>query len=85
MKPGMSSTCQIITDRLDTAVFVPIQSVFEEEGKTFVYEGGGFDKKFIATGQRNADFIVVEEGLEPGQQVALRDPYSQLEAIGTVG
>ncbi|MFC1561379.1 efflux RND transporter periplasmic adaptor subunit [candidate division KSB1 bacterium] len=83
LKPGMSATCQIITDRIQDVTFVPLQSVFEEEGERYVYMGNDYRKTTIVTGQRNTDFVVVEEGLEAGQTVTLRNPFSQLEAIGT--
>jgi len=82
LKPGMSATCQIITDKISEATFIPLQSVFEEEGETFVYVGGDYKKTTIKTSERNTDFIVVTEGLEPGQNIALRNPFAQLEAIG---
>ncbi len=85
LKPGMSSTCQIITDKVTDVVFVPLQSVFEEEGETFVYlaDNGDYKRTVIQTDQKNSDFIIVSTGVEPGQFVALRDPYSALEELGT--
>lgn len=82
LKPGMSATCQIITDKIADATFVPLQSVFEEEGETFVYVGDGFKKTNVVTGERNTDFIVIKEGVLAGEEVALRDPFARLEAIG---
>ncbi|MCP4725050.1 MAG: HlyD family efflux transporter periplasmic adaptor subunit [bacterium] len=85
LKPGMSATCQVITDKMMDVTFVPIQSVFEEEGETFVYlaDNGGYNKTTVKTEQKNSDFIIVSEGLEQGQFVALRDPYSALQELGT--
>ncbi|KPK96156.1 hypothetical protein AMJ80_01620 [bacterium SM23_31] len=83
--PGMSATCTIITDRLQDAVYIPIQSVFEAENETFVYvkDGGTYKKSPIVTGVKNKDYVVIKKGLESGQIVALRDPYKKLQGIGT--
>ena len=85
LKPGMSATCKIITDRLEDVTFVPIQSVFEDaEGKTFVYvkSGLGYVKTDVKVGQKNSSFITIEEGLEAGQLVTLLDPTMTLLQIG---
>ena len=85
LKPGMSATCKIITERLENELFIPTQSVLEEENETFVYvqSGRGYSKTPIVVGEKNATFITVKEGLEPLQFVTLRDPYKALEEIGT--
>jgi len=83
LKPGMSATCQVITDRLEDAVFIPLQSVFEEEGETFVYLEKDYSKAPVVTGKRNTDFIVITEGLDQGQIITLRNPFYKLESIGT--
>ena len=82
--PGMSAACRIITDRLQDVVYIPIQSVIEVEDETFVYvkDGGTYKKSPIVTGVKNKDYIVIKEGLEPGQLVTLRDPYKKLQGIG---
>ena len=85
LKPGMSATCKIITDRLEDVTFVPIQSVFEDaEGNTFVYvkSGLGYVKTDVEVGQKNSSFITIEEGLEAGQLVTLLDPTMTLLQIG---
>ncbi|MFC1513649.1 efflux RND transporter periplasmic adaptor subunit [candidate division KSB1 bacterium] len=85
LKPGMSATCQIITDRIQDVVFVPIQSVFQTDEEPFVYvkDGSSYEKTVVVTGAKNNNYIVIEEGLEEGQEVTLRDPYSALEQLGT--
>ncbi|KPK92774.1 hypothetical protein AMJ80_06375 [bacterium SM23_31] len=84
LKPGMSATCRIITDRVPDAVYVPIQSVFEVENETYVYvkDGETYEKTPVVIGIKNNDYVVVEEGLEPGQLVTFRDPYKKLQDVG---
>ena len=33
-------------------------------------------------GQKNEDFVIIEEGLAPGDHVALRDPLQAADASG---
>ncbi len=84
LKPGMSATCTIVTDKVDNVVFVPLKSVIEEEGETYVYvaDNGDYKKTKVVAKQKNTDFIIIEEGLEAGQFVTLRDPNSKLLEIG---
>ena len=84
--PGMTATCRIITDRIPDVMQVPLTSVFaDENGNEFVYvkNGGSYDRTYVTIGAKNRDYIVIEDGLEVGQLVTLRDPYRPLEGIGT--
>ena len=87
LKPGMSSTVEIITEKIDSEKYVPIESVFEKEGKTIAYvvgsSGSSWNEREIKVGKTNNNYIVVEGGLEEGEKVALRDPTVQLEKFGT--
>ncbi len=83
LKPGMSATVEIITDRIPDAVFVPLEAVFEKEGKILVYLAGSYRPVEVEVGPKNDTAIVIKSGLEPGQRVCLRDPTLPLEEIGT--
>ncbi len=83
LKPGMSATVEIITDRIPDAVFVPLEAVFEKEGKTLVYLAGSYRPVEVEVGPKNDTAIVIQSGLQPGQRVCLRDPTLPLEEIGT--
>ncbi len=76
LRPGMTATVEIQVERKEKALFVPIQSVFEREGKRVVYvrEFGGFREREVVAGSANRDFVVIEKGLNPGDRVALSDP-----------
>ena len=76
LRPGMTATVEIQVERKEQALFVPIQAVFDREGKRVVYvrELGGFREREVVTGSVNRDFAVVEKGLKPGDRVALSDP-----------
>ena len=76
LRPGMTATVEIHVERKERALFVPIQAVFDREGKRVVYvrELGGFREREVVTGSVNRDFAVVEKGLKAGDRVALSDP-----------
>ena len=83
LKPGMSAALEIITDKMEDEIFVPIEAVFEKDGKTIVYLAKSFKAIEVELGPKNANHVVVKTGLEVGQKVCLRDPTRPLEDIGT--
>ncbi len=65
-------------------LYIPLDAVFEKGGETLVYRvrGGGTEERKVVLGKRNDDYVIVEEGLAPGDRVALRDPTLVLEHLG---
>ena len=84
LRPGMTSNCRIITGRIQDALSVPLQAVFQKEDTTVVYVMGGRSPKIrgVRLGAMSSNYVVIEEGLEEGEQVCLRDPTIPLEEIG---
>ena len=83
LKPGMSATVEIVSEKMDDITFIPIESVFEKDGRTIAYvQGSSWEEREIKVGNNNNNYIVVEEGLEVGESVALRDPTVKLEQFG---
>jgi len=76
LRPGMTATMDIQVERKEHALFVPIQAVFDREGKRVVYvrELGGFREREVETGSVNRDFALIEKGLKVDERVALSDP-----------
>ena len=76
LRPGMKTKVEIIIDEADSVISVPIEAVFEEDGAPIVYvkQGGGFRRRQIKVGKRNDTHIIVEAGLEGGEEVALVKP-----------
>jgi len=84
LKPGMSATVEIIIDRVDSALYVPLESVFEKDELTLVFLGeGSFKEVEVTTGKSNDNYVVITEGLYEGDHIALRDPTIELEDFGT--
>jgi HlyD family secretion protein len=72
-KPGMSASCRIIIDRIPDALSVPLEAVFEKQGRTVVYAASG-DERPVEVGQKNDQAIVIKSGLSAGEEVCLVDP-----------
>ena len=75
--PGMTVSCEIIIDKVPDVIFVPLEAIFSKDEETFVYvkKGMGFDKRKVLTGMENDNYVVIKDGLDKGEEVALSDPY----------
>jgi len=83
LKPGMSASVEIVAEQMDDKIFVPLESVFQKEGKTVAYvKSSDWQEREIEVGKSNSNYIVVESGLDVGEEVALRDPTVKLEQFG---
>ena len=82
MRPGMTSMVDIITEKISDVLSIPIESVFEKEGKTIAYviRSRTSKRREVVLGKRNNTHIVVTQGLSPGDRIALRDPLAGPEA-----
>jgi len=72
IKTGMTANVDIITDKKESVLYVPIRSVKEdEEGNKYVevLKLGGPSKLDIKTGLRGDQGIQILEGLEEGQEI----------------
>jgi len=83
LKPGMTATCKIITDRLKNVISAPLESIFEKDGKTIVYVLTPKPKaREVETGEKNEDSIVIKSGLKPGEKISLWDPTKPFREMG---
>jgi HlyD family secretion protein len=79
LRPGMTARVEIEVEERASVLFVPIEAVFEREGRSVVYPAGRNPRpREVVLGPSNADFVVVEKGLSPGDRVLLRDPEAAL-------
>ncbi len=78
VKPGMSCKVEILVNRLDDVVYVPVQAVSPSNGKQVCYVASGFgsERREVEIGQFNDEFIEVKTGLKEGDRVLLRQPQS---------
>jgi len=76
LKPGLNARARIALERFPSVVSVPLEAVFDRDGKRYAYvaQGDEFLRREVETGERNETSVVVREGLSPGETVALSDP-----------
>jgi multidrug efflux pump subunit AcrA (membrane-fusion protein) len=81
LKPGMTADAEFICDSVANSIYVPIESVVEREGKTYVFvkNGKSYSRVPVVTGKANDNFVVITRGLKRSQVIALRDPTRPME------
>jgi len=81
--PGLTVSCKIIISEIPDILYIPIESLFRDQMTQYVYlkSGSGFKRKEIRTGSINTDFVVITEGLNENDQIALSDPFLNKEEV----
>src|SRR5882724_2073131 len=76
LRPGMSSTSEIIIEREPGVLLIPSRASFAKNGKpaVFIQNGKDFVAKNIEVGRQNDDDIIVKGGLKEGDVVTLENP-----------
>lgn len=77
LRPGLLADVEIIVDEVKDAITVPMQAVFEKDGRPIVYvrTPAGFEPRVLTPARRTESTMVVAEGIEPGDVIALSDPF----------
>jgi len=85
LKPGMTTSNEVVMATLADTLFIPLEAVFEKDGKPIVYKMFGSSARplEVGTGTKNSNYIVVSGGLEGGDKVALRDPTQKTKESGS--
>jgi HlyD family secretion protein len=79
LRPGMTARVEIQVEERKRALYVPLEAVFEREGRAVVYlDGRRPIPREVVLGPSNADFVVIEKGLRRGERILLRDPEAAL-------
>ncbi len=86
LRPGMTARVEIQVEERAKALSVPLEAVFEREGRSFCYvvEGRQVRQREVVLGPSNQDFVVVENGLRRGDRVCLRDPGAPPSDFGAL-
>ncbi len=76
LRPAMTTKNNILTSTIDSVLFVPIESIFNNDSVTFVYRKSGrsISKKQVVVGPSNENEIVIRAGLEKDDEVLLVPP-----------
>jgi HlyD family secretion protein len=86
LRPGMTARAEIETEERAKALSVPLDSVFEKDGRSLVYvvSGRRVEAREVVLGPSNQDFVVVEKGVRRGERVCLREPGAPATDFGSV-
>jgi multidrug efflux pump subunit AcrA (membrane-fusion protein) len=76
LRPGLSANASVLLDELQDVTYVPVEAVFNEEGRTVAYvrRGRGTRKQVVDCGPSNDRFVVIRSGLKVGDKVCLAQP-----------
>jgi HlyD family secretion protein len=80
IKPGMTATARIAADRLPDATLVPVEAIFQKDGRPVVYRlhGSKFDEQSIEIARRGREQAAVSGGVRAGDKLAVRRPDPDL-------
>jgi HlyD family secretion protein len=81
--PGLTVSCKIIVSEIAGVIYIPLESLFRDQGNEYVYlkSGSGFKRHDIKTGAINTDFAIITEGLDENDLIALSDPFLTREEV----
>jgi HlyD family secretion protein len=79
LRPGLLADVEIIVDKVANAINVPIQAVFEKDGKQVVYVkvGNRFEARQIKPLKRSENVMIVSSGVKVGDVIAMADPEAK--------
>ncbi len=87
LRPGLLADVEITVERIPDALHVPAQAVFEKDGKPIVWvqKGNRFEERPVQLVKRSESIMVLAGGVEPGENIAMSDPYPTRAAAAKKG
>jgi len=79
--PGLTVSSKIITNETPDVLYIPLETLFKDQGTEFVYikSGAGFKRRDIKIGATNIDYAIVTEGVAENDELAMIDPFLNKE------
>ena len=76
LKPGMTARASIVVAGHKDVLAVPIESIQQEEGSSWVQLKGRFGARAVkvALGERNATHVIVRDGVAAGDRILMLPP-----------
>ncbi len=75
VKPGMSAKVEILVNKIESCLYVPVQAISPDGDKQVCYLAGYKpERREVQIGEFNDEFIEVKTGLKEGDRVLLRRP-----------
>ncbi len=83
LRPGMSAEVEILVDRLEDVIYVPLQAVsyFDDKRVVYLLRGGEPQMREVETGTFSESFIEIRSGLREGEEVLLLPPQQQVNEL----
>ena len=77
--PGMTVSCDIIVDKIDSVLSIPLEGLFKEDHRQFVYiaKGNSYQERQVEIGMENNDYVIIKEGLKEGDIISLVNPRTE--------
>jgi hypothetical protein len=87
MRPGQRVQAVLRLEEREGVLAIPRAALFEKDGRRLVYRGSGgrFAPVEVTLGASSAARVVVEQGLQAGDRIALRDPAERASRIFSGG
>ena len=73
LRPSMTTSNQVVTQVLDSVLYIPLEAVHANDSLTYVFTRAG-KKQVVVLGESNENFIVVDMGLKRGDKLYLSMP-----------
>ncbi len=76
LAPGMGAVVRVAVDRVADGIVIPSSAIFRKAGRTVAYvrRGSKFEETTVEVLRRGGDEALIGKGLQPGEQLALKDP-----------
>jgi len=76
LAPGMGAVVRVAVDRVADGIVIPSAALFRKAGRTVAYvrRGSKFEETAVEVVRRSGDEALIAKGLQPGEQLALKDP-----------
>lgn len=79
LKPSMTTNNEIIIEKDENVLTIPLSCLFTENGKQFVYlkESGEISRRDVVTGERNDKVVVIKSGLKENDKILTNKPADE--------
>lgn len=80
LRPGMTARAVIQAQEAQDVLTIPVHSVFNDHAQNYCYilkPGQGYEKRHIALGISNDQWVEVKSGLDEGECICLLNPSSR--------
>ena len=73
LRPSMTTSNQVVTNVFENVLSLPLEAIHAEDSLSFVYTKKG-KKQIVVTGEMNENFIIIEKGVKPEEEIYLSVP-----------